>query len=256
MPSVYAHQRFGALALERHILPPEIERCIFRHSGMFDVGLLGPDIFFYYDPLKKTPVGELGDIFHRQSGREFFEFACTRCADEHARAYLYGLLGHYCLDSLCHVYIRQLVSAGKARHIALESEFDRYLLALDGVRSPHTYDMGRRIRLRWSECRSAARFFDGASNRDIARCVRQMRIANRFLASPARGTIRSVLGRIKPDLCDKLVPERPVAELCAYMPELHRLYEGALDNYRRMTALLSDHIHSGTPLGEDFAPTF
>ena len=45
MPSSYAHYRFGKQILAQ--MPADVKRSIQRFRRMFDMGLQGPDIFFY-----------------------------------------------------------------------------------------------------------------------------------------------------------------------------------------------------------------
>ena len=141
MPATYAHYRFGKLLLPA--LPADARQCIQRFRRMYDMGLQGPDFFFFYNPFVKTATVKLGSVFHHQTGQEFFQVACKAATSDAAKAYLYGLLGHYCLDSICHPFVNRLVEIQEARHIPLESEFERFLLALDGEASPSTYNTGR-----------------------------------------------------------------------------------------------------------------
>ena len=156
MPASSAHYRSGKQLLST--LPADARQCIQRFRRMYDMGLQGPDIFFCYNPFLKTAVGALGSTFHRQTGQEFFPAACRQAMTEAAKAYLYGLLAHYCLDSISHPFVQQKADAGEAGHAQLEAEFDRYLLALDAVPQPHTYDLSPRLKLTRGECMTAAAF--------------------------------------------------------------------------------------------------
>ena len=104
MPAFYAHYRFGREMLQK--LPPKTRALCEQHRDLFDIGLHGPDIFFFYHPLKKNPVSEFGHQCHGRSGREFLSAAETviSAADDKdaARAYFYGFLCHLALDSVCH----------------------------------------------------------------------------------------------------------------------------------------------------------
>ena len=95
MPSDYAHYRFGGMVVDS--LPAQQKRSIQRFRRLFDVGLHGPDLLFYYNPFWGNPLGQLGSQFHQKTGREFFETACAALKaspSEAGTAYLYGLLGH------------------------------------------------------------------------------------------------------------------------------------------------------------------
>lgn len=254
MPANYAHYRFGKLALPT--LPAEARQCIGRFRRMYDIGLHGPDILFYYNPVMDTAVGQLGHRYHTYSGQRFFAEACKQADSEAARAYLYGLLGHYCLDSACHPYVNQLVSIGEARHIALESQLERRLLAADGEASPATFDMSSRLRLTRGECMTVSQFYPNATGANISRSMKLMRLCTHFLASPKRAQRERLLNRVKPELCDILIPETENEDLTLYVDELVQLYSQALERYPRMLEQLLAHIETGEPLGEAFAPAF
>lgn len=254
MPASYAHYRFGKRILSA--LPENDRRLVQRFRRMFDVGLQGPDIFFYYNPFLKTAVGDLGGKLHAQTGQEFFSHACTQAASEAARAYLYGVLGHYCLDSVCHPYVQKIVDIGEAGHVALESEFDRFLLEQDKVLTPHTYDMGRHIRLTRGECMTAAEFYPPATGANVSQSVKFMALSLKVLSNPNRARTEKLLKKLKPSLCDNLVPEEEVEELAPYINELFDHYNRALERYPLLLQQLKTHIQTGEALGEDFAPNF
>ena len=73
MPSTYAHRRFGAQAAAR--LPEELRGVVSRHRALYDIGLHGPDILFYYKPLFANPVNHVGYAMHDRPGIEFFRQA-------------------------------------------------------------------------------------------------------------------------------------------------------------------------------------
>ena len=78
MPSTYAHRRFGADVLER--LPAELQEKIAPYRELYDIGLHGPDLLFYYHAAKSTPVSALGNAMHEQPGAVFFERAWASSA--------------------------------------------------------------------------------------------------------------------------------------------------------------------------------
>ena len=101
MPSTYAHYRFGLAMLEK--FPGDSRRTIQRFRRLFEVGLHGQDIFYYQLPGLNKSTSFLGIKFHEQTGQEFFQRVCRGIRmekSEAAQAYLYGVLCHYCLDSV------------------------------------------------------------------------------------------------------------------------------------------------------------
>ena len=48
MPSTYAHRRFGTNVLEH--LPDELRAQLEQNRELYDIGLHGPDLLFYWHP--------------------------------------------------------------------------------------------------------------------------------------------------------------------------------------------------------------
>lgn len=254
MPASYAHYRFGKLLLPS--LPPNARQCIQRFRRMYDMGLQGPDFFFYYNPFMTTATGQLGSTFHRQSGRDFFRNACKAADSEAARAYLYGLLAHYCLDSACHPFIRQLSVIGEAEHVALESEFERFLLVRDKEPSPHTFDMSRYFKVTRGECMTIAEFYPGSTGGKVSRGIRFMSLFIRLLCHPNRKLREAILKKIKPGLIPFSIPAEENEELALYVRELYDLYGQALERYPVLLEQLNAHLETSEDFGEDFFPDF
>lgn len=254
MPANYAHHRFGKLVLPA--LPESDRRIVQRFRRMFDMGLHGPDIFFYFNPFWKTAAGDLGKVYHRKTGQEFFPMACAKADSEAARAYLYGVLAHYCLDSVCHPYIQKLVDIGEASHVALESEFDRYLLALDKEPSPATFDMSKRFKLTRGECMTVAEFYPPATGANVSQSIKFLAFATHFLAHPNREGRDKLLKKIKPSLCDFRIPEAENPDLAPYIAELKALFDQAAEKYPSLLSQLKAHEKTGESLGEAFARDF
>ena len=106
MPTTYTHERFGRDVLR--YLPEELKPQTDAEYDLFHIGLQGPDIFFYYNPLFKNRINRIGTKIHKKPGRIFFEKA-GRVLAEHDdpgyRAYVYGSLCHFTLDAICHNFI-------------------------------------------------------------------------------------------------------------------------------------------------------
>ena len=252
MPASYAHYRFGKRLLPS--LPADIRQTIQRFRRMYDMGLQGPDFFFYYNVLMKTATGDLGKTFHRQTGQEFFTVAGKAATSDAAKAYLYGLLGHYCLDSTCHPFVNQLDKIGEARHVPLESELERFLLALDKEPSPEAYDVSKHIRITRGECMTVAEFFPGVSGGQVFWSIRSMAIAKKFLANPKRQ--KSPLRDKIPGLYDQMIPAEENPDWVPYIRELNDLYEQALERYPQLLSQLTAHLETGEALDESFASCF
>lgn len=135
MPTTYAHWRFGDKCI--NTLPKDIQTIIYENRAIFDYGVHGPDIFFYYNCLKHNKVNQLGTDMHNESYKEILEKIkpnyLANQNDLNAKlAYLLGFTCHFTLDSYCHGYIEIKEQKSHVSHALIESQFDRYLLTIDG----------------------------------------------------------------------------------------------------------------------------
>lgn len=254
MPANYAHYRFGKLVLQE--MPPQTKRLVQRFRRMFEVGLYGPDFFGFYNPLRKNAVGALANKFHSETGVAFFSRACAVAKSEAAKAYLYGVLAHYCLDSVCHPYVQKIVDIGEASHAVFEAEFDRFLLELDREPSPHTYDLSPRMKLTRGECATAAEFYPPATGGNVSRCLLIMRMIIHSAANPNRERTEKWMKRIKPGMEKNLLPLEEMEELSLYTQELYERYNLALEKYPRLLRQLQAYMQTGEELGIDFERDF
>lgn len=253
MPGNYAHYRFGKTAFS--LLPPQAQQEVSRFRRLYDMGLHGPDIFFYHHPLTSGKPGAPGKVFHRMSGLDFFPGSCAAAKTEAHRAYLYGLLTHYCLDSVAHPYVRSQAEAGTARHVEMEVEFDRYLMALDGIPSPHTYDQTGHMKLTREECIAVADFY-GTTAGVIRQAAGSMVTASRLLTLKWRRAMKLVLSLAPEAVSDQQMYAEPNPRCETLTPALLECYERALRLYPSLLEQLLRHLETGEPLGEDFRPDF
>ena len=109
MPSTYAHRRFGANVLDH--LPAPLREKLEAHRELYDIGLHGPDLLFYYHAEKSTTVAALGNAMHDEPGRTFFDRARRVVHEEADReaalAYALGFVCHFALDSTCHPFVAE-----------------------------------------------------------------------------------------------------------------------------------------------------
>ena len=67
MPSTYAHRRFGANVLDH--LPAPLREKLEAHRELYDIGLHGPDLLFYYHAAKSNPGRRAGQRHARRAGQ-------------------------------------------------------------------------------------------------------------------------------------------------------------------------------------------
>ena len=134
MPTTYAHWRFGDKCIR--MLPDDLQNIILNNRAIFDYGVHGPDIFFYYNCLKHNEVNRYGSAMHDISYKDTLaqikeNFKKTENKDM-ALSYLLGFTCHFTLDSYCHGFIEKVDETMPYSHGKIESQFDRYLLIKDG----------------------------------------------------------------------------------------------------------------------------
>ncbi len=161
MPAAYAHHRFGEACLEA--LPPKLKRVCIRHRALFDIGVHGPDILFYYKPLSKNKVNSYGSALHHRTGKQFFTEAkdCYRHAQnrkEAMLAYLLGFLAHFTLDSSCHDFINEEAEETIYSHNLIESQYEAFLMIRDG-KDPLRVDRSLTLHPGGRNAEIIARFF-------------------------------------------------------------------------------------------------
>ena len=196
MPAIYAHKMFGERILS--CLSRERFPEIFAHPEAFALGLHGPDVLFYYRPLQKNPVSDKGNAMHEASAAPFF----TRARDiikntpqeQACRAYLYGFVCHFCLDSVCHPTVAELMARYSLTHTAVEAALERSMLLADGV-SPTRTKLATHIQAT-PETIAAVSLVCGVTPAQAKKAIRSMRFYSGLLraANPVkRGIVRSAL---------------------------------------------------------------
>lgn len=257
MPSHYAHYRFGANVIG--LLPPEGQRSVRLFRRLYDVGLHGPDIFFYHNILLKDKVVALGKSSHGLTGEDFFTPVCKHLRlvpNEAAMAYLWGVLTHYCLDSTLHPLVLEHTASGKIGHVELETEFDRFLLQLDGKPHPNTFDCSPHIKLTDGECATVAEFYGDVSPLAVSTSVKAMAACIHLLAMP-NGNLRRHAEKAVGGKLRQHIMGRTANKNCAHLdaPMLEK-YEEALAKFPAMVEALRAHMSHNAPLGELFEATF
>ncbi len=197
MPTTYAHYRFGKRVCK--LLPDSIRNTIESYGGLYDLGLHGPDILFYYKALTKNPVSQTGFAMHKRPGQEFFEPALLILREfndkEPALAYLYGFLCHFALDSVCHPYVEHMVRKSHVTHSAIEAEFDRMLMEQDGL-NPLTFRPAAHLVSCPFYAKVISPFFPTIGIKKIRHCLWSIRFYCNMLAVPGwlrRSLIYTVL---------------------------------------------------------------
>lgn len=197
MPAYYAHHRFGAQVLE--ILDPELRTVAENHRAQFQIGLQGPDIFFFYRPHTKNRVSKYGHHLHEISARPFFQHAFRVIEEKGVSgkeyAYLLGFICHYILDSQCHGYVAEMIEKTGVEHLEIEEEFEKMLLRMDGE-DPMSFPMGDLVPQDSRTAEAIAPFYENITAETAAQALSDLRSVKRLLTAPnaaKRGLINTAL---------------------------------------------------------------
>ena len=258
MPAVYAHRRFGEKVLAA-CQNDEARTAIESHPDLFNIGLQGPDILFYYDPLRKNPYKAAGDAIHDAAAAPFFAQAAAhvngRPEGQLLFSYLLGFLCHFALDSECHSYIEYEIGRSGHRHVAIETAFDGALMQLDGVDWRKSNPAGYIVASE-TTARTIARVLP-AGREQLRQCLNNMKLVNRLLmpGSPLRNALAAGALRLagKWDILGGLLfsaLDRPA--YAASSDELCYLFEGAVPVALELIDSYCAHIFRGAPLGARF----
>lgn len=182
MPSTYAHRRFGANVLEH--LPEDLRGRIEPYRALYDIGLHGPDLLFYYHAVKSNPVSRLGNAMHEQPGRVFFDRArgVVRQADERAAALAYalGFVCHFALDSTCHPFVEKYTRSSGVTHCEIETEFDNMLMRRDGYDPLHFFTASH-IQPTEENAKVIAPFYENISQEEALEALKGMIAVHKLL---------------------------------------------------------------------------
>lgn len=262
MPAFYAHYRFGGDVLRA--AAPEIRTLREKHRALFDIGLHGPDIFFFYRPVLPNSVTRLGYTCHGRTCREFLARArkVVKSAENKGAslAYFYGFLCHFALDSTCHPYVAEAMDKYGTAHSAIETAFDRLLLTTDGI-DPRSFDPCGHFEITRTSCKVIAPFFPPMTSELVEKSLRSMVFYGRLLYNQ-QPILRKALdiglyATLHHDSLSGMMmtPERD--RRCENSDQrLSALYSEALSAAQELFREASIYIESGTPAGQRFDHTF
>ena len=186
MPYTYAHYRMGQEVLKQLSCP--VREIIMENKELYDIGLHGPDILFYYHPLKVNRVNSIGYGLHEHSGKYFFERAALvikKSSDAKAAlAYTFGFISHFTLDATSHGYIDEKIAESGVSHAEIEVEFDRSLMEEDGL-DPIRHELTGHIIPSMKNAELIAPFFTGTNPKQIEKALMGMIHYNHLLLAPS-----------------------------------------------------------------------
>ena len=260
MPTTYAHWRFGADCIET--LPESLKTSVLKHRDLFDIGVHGPDIFFYH--LRQPQIPEYGHHMHQESARAFFEPAVRTYQNfeedkEAMMAFLLGYLSHFALDVQCHGYInRKDAVCRDLSHNKIESQYDAYLIMKDGKKVPDT-DRTDSVIVDHKSAAIIARFFP-FDEKDIYTAIRNQKYLIHFLEKKSnfgRYMVMRMFGLIgRNDYRDLVVTTEDLNSCRDSNLRLDKLTAYALEVYPHLVKELMDAIDNNKAFSAYFDRNF
>jgi len=188
MPTTYAHYRFGSEVTS--LLPSSIQDEILQNQSLFQIGLHGPDILFYYKALSHNPISSYGNQMHHKPGSAFFEpqleSITASVLHSGASSYLYGFVTHFILDTYCHPYVGKVESATGLSHSEIEADFDRLLLLEDGF-DPISHRVTNHLNISTQNAEIISHFYpEFITSEHIVSAISSMKKILDFLVAPQK----------------------------------------------------------------------
>ncbi len=264
MPTTYSHYRFGSECLRS--LPVAVRETLQPHRMLFDLGVQGPDIFFYYHPLKSNPVRDYGYAMHTHSAERFFQNALCHIQslreEERAQAwaYLLGFLSHFVLDASCHGFIGRFEARSGVSHNRIEADYDRLLMARDGMEHPSSFQRSTLVPLDAASFEVISGFFPFTAE-EIAGAIRsQRRILNLFTSSGTlkKKAVTAIIRGLKLSghLDDLFVDKEPDPQCRESREHLDQCFAEARLRYPQLARSLNERMEHHTPLDPLFRSNF
>lgn len=269
MPATYAHCRLARQVIPQ--LPERLKELTESNPALFFTGAQGPDLMFFYKPLKFNGVNKVGYDLHDESGILFFKNAQKIISRNPERAdfkaYALGLLCHYALDKACHGYIENKIAISNVSHSAIEKEFDKYLMRLDD-KNPFKCDLSGGVRKNTDDAAAIAPFFNDLgpdfkpiSEEEVLGAQGGFIAYNRLLQGRTKIGRAAVFAALKlagkyGELCDMFYSRKDVAACEDSNLRLLKLFERAKGDFYALAEEFFARAEDGAPLSDSFAPTF
>ena len=262
MPTTYAHYQFGKDVIRT--LPGPLQKAIENHRQLFDIGLYGPDIFFYYRIFHKNRVNAIGYRMHEEYADTFFEHAAevikTTKNKSAARAYIYGFICHFALDSECHKYVEKMIQVSGITHSEIEMEFDRMILVRKHI-DPMTFHRANCIHPTINNAAVIAEFFDGVSAKEIRKTLRYMILCDKLLTVPNPIKRKALFFGMKvtgqyEGVYGMVMSEQPNPACKKYCQILNGVYHGAVPIAGKMIGQYQKVLFKNEEISKRFHETF
>ena len=262
MPTTYAHYKFGKEVISA--LPRPLQTSIEQNRELFDMGLHGPDLLFYYRPAIKNAVNKQGYELHDKMADIFLENAVKVIENSEnpgaARAYIYGVICHFSLDSECHPYIEKMIQTSGISHSEIEMEFDRLLMKEDYI-NPVRYLSTGHIHPSIENGEVIAPFYEDLTPQIIEKCMKSMIFYHKVLLAPGKTKRKLLFGGMKligayDGMHGMVMSLEPNPQCRDYCRLLKRLFAGAVPLAAGLIIQYQKKLFQGGELPSRFHRTF
>lgn len=261
MPSVYAHYRFGQDIFEQ--LPVEFKSAALKYRDLYNMGLQGPDLLFFFRPLQKNYVNRLGHQIHDWSGKKFFHTSARLIRNRKKKdaflAYICGSVAHYALDLICHPYVEELENQQGLNHCAIEGAFERALIVEDHL--PLNVLVTKSLVPSQLNANVIAQFYGRTTSKQILSAIRTMIFLNDALRMK-NGIVKKgiflflrLVGKYD-NISGMIITPTALPEFAESDIELRKRYELAKPVAIKLMTELLTCIQTGQKLSHQFHPTY
>ena len=258
MPTTYAHWAFGRDCLNR--MPGQLQEIVTKHRDIYDFGVHGPDILFYYLPNPK--VDKLGIKMHMTSASVVFSnfkksFDRFKDKDE-MLAYILGYLTHFTLDSECHTYVEAKRKHSNITHNRVEAQWDRHQMLIDG-KTPNLVDRAESLKPSKANAKVISYFYPYKEKEVLKYLKYQKAIVTLSNAiSPRKEkAYRYVLNKLKQySYADIFIGFEEFEECKDSNLRLDKLRKKALNRFPKLLKELLAYLYEDRKLGKYFENNF
>lgn len=261
MPAAYAHYSFGKHVLKN--LDEDIKNILLKNRTLYNIGLHGPDILFYYKPLESNFINKTGHDLHLQNSDVFFNNAKKVISNssnfEATCSYIIGFICHFMLDSECHPLVRKKEKSGIS-HNEIETEFERFLMERDNI-NPLSHKPTKHIIPSNENAKYISHFFEGVTPEKVLESLKFMKFYLNLLSAPGivkrallitlmkiTGSYNNMIGLIM-----KKEPNKECIDVC------NDLYSAYLNAIKPTTEIINEYyreLKNSKPINNRFSRNF
>lgn len=254
MPATYAHWNFGGKCIE--VMPKDLAQIVRDNREIYDLGVHGPDIFFY--DLAHPNITKYGSSLHDIPVSEFFTNSKNQYNTHNEKdamlAYLIGFLSHVVLDSACHSYVERKIQVTKISHNHIEAQWERHLMELD-KRQPNLVDRTESLKPNKENARIISYFYK-TDEKVVARTTRNQKLIVKALncISPIKEKVlKKILCTLNLNNFADLFINFEEDEKCADSNlRLDKLSEKAISTFKKELKVLVDFLNDKGELSKYF----